>query len=108
MTRRIRELCAYAAEFSLLELRDLSARIATMIEDREQPPEPKKNPNRVVIEERRTPTTTLRLELVNCGKGACKGCGGGSRPSHGPYWYAYWKDKGRTRSRYIGKELPAA
>jgi hypothetical protein len=26
---------------------------------------------------------------------------------HGPYWYAYWKENGRTRSRYIGKEPPA-
>jgi hypothetical protein len=72
------------------------------------PAEPKKNPNRVVVEERHTPTATLRLELVACGKGACKSCGGGRRPSHGPYWYAYWKQDGRTRSRYIGKALPAA
>ena len=31
---------------------------------------------------------------------------GGRRPAHGPYWYAYWKEDGRTRSQYIGKELP--
>jgi hypothetical protein len=106
MTLRVRELCAVATEFSLPELRDLAARITAMIEARGQPPEPKKNPNRIVVEERRTPTATLRLELVACGKGACKRCAGGRSPSHGPYWYAYWKDKGRTRSRYIGKELP--
>lgn len=105
MTLRVSELCAVATEFSLPELRDLAARIAAMIDDREQPPEPKNNPNRAVVEERRTPTATLRLELVNCGKGACKACGG-RRPAHGPYWYAYWKENGRTKSRYIGKELP--
>jgi hypothetical protein len=44
---------------------------------------------------------------VNCGKGACKRCGGGRSPSHGPYWYAYYWQDGRTRSKYIGKELPA-
>ncbi|MBI3537057.1 MAG: hypothetical protein HY070_05820, partial [Chloroflexi bacterium] len=25
---------------------------------------------------------------------------------HGPYWYAYWKEEGRTRSRYVGRVLP--
>ena len=42
---------------------------------------------------------TYRLEKVFCGKG-CKGC------PHGPYWYGYWKEGGRTRSKYIGKMLP--
>lgn len=45
--------------------------------------------------------STLRLELVQCGKSTCK------KP-HGPYWYAYWKEGGRTRKRYIGKRLPHA
>jgi hypothetical protein len=59
-----------------------------------------------LIEKRRTPTATLRLEFVKYGKPACKRCAG--RPAHGPYWYAYWKQDGRTPSRYIGKELPKA
>jgi hypothetical protein len=74
------------------------------IEDAEQPPE--RNPNREIVGERRTPTGTLRFELVKCGKERCKRCAGG--PAHGPYWYAYWKRDGRTRSKYIGKQLPAA
>jgi hypothetical protein len=41
---------------------------------------------------------TYRLEKVFCGKG-CKGC------PHGPYWYGYWKEGGKTRSKYIGKRL---
>jgi hypothetical protein len=53
------------------------------------------------------PPVVSRLELVNCGKGACKHCGG-RRPVHGPYCTPIWKENGRTRSRYIGKELPAA
>ena len=44
---------------------------------------------------------TLRLELVLCGKGSCK-------KLHGPYWYAYWKERERTRKRYVGKHLPHA
>lgn len=38
----------------------------------------------------------IRVEFVNCGK-KCKSC------PHGPYLYAYWKQDGKTRSKYIGK-----
>jgi hypothetical protein len=105
MGPRVARIVASATRLTTPELRELAERIAAMIDDREKPVEPPINPNRVVVEERKTPTATLRRELVNCGKGACKSCGGGSRPSHGPYWYAYWKEDGRTRSKYIGKEL---
>lgn len=66
-----------------------------------------------VVQERRAATTrpavhaehtfgsiTLRYETVRCGKANCTRC------PHGPYWYAYWKENGRTRSRYIGRVLP--
>jgi hypothetical protein len=43
---------------------------------------------------------TYRLENVRCGKPGCKSC------PHGPYWYAYFRDGGRLKSRYIGRELP--
>jgi hypothetical protein len=43
---------------------------------------------------------TYRLEQVRCGKEGCTRC------PHGPYWYAYWREDGRLRSRYIGKQLP--
>lgn len=45
---------------------------------------------------------SYRLEHVRCGKRGCTRC------PHGPYWYAYWREGGRLRSRYIGKTLPAA
>jgi len=45
-------------------------------------------------------TVTYRLEPVRCGKQGGKTC------PHGPYWYAYWREDGRLRSRYIGKHLP--
>ncbi|MFN2544829.1 MAG: hypothetical protein ABR600_09725 [Actinomycetota bacterium] len=44
---------------------------------------------------------TYRQERVKCGRENCTRC------PHGPYWYAYWREEGRLRSRYIGKELPA-
>ncbi len=43
---------------------------------------------------------TYRQELVRCGRETCSRC------PHGPYWYAYWREGGRLRSRYIGKHLP--
>jgi hypothetical protein len=43
---------------------------------------------------------SYRLEHVRCGKQGCTRC------PHGPYWYAYWREEGRPRSRYIGKSLP--
>lgn len=45
-------------------------------------------------------TPSYRRQLVRCGKAGCTKC------PHGPYWYAYWREDGRIRSRYIGKELP--
>jgi hypothetical protein len=43
---------------------------------------------------------TYRQERVRCGREGCTTC------PHGPYWYAYWREGGRLRSRYIGKERP--
>jgi hypothetical protein len=42
---------------------------------------------------------TYRQERVRCGRKGCTRC------PHGPYWYAYWREAGRVRSRYIGKDL---
>jgi hypothetical protein len=51
-------------------------------------------------EEPGMPTVTYRQEQVRCGKAHCSTC------PHGPYWYAYWKEGGRTRKQYIGRHLP--
>ena len=44
---------------------------------------------------------TYRRESVRCGKPGCTTC------PHGPYWYAYYREGGRLKSRYIGKDLPS-
>ncbi|HWE61836.1 MAG TPA: tetratricopeptide repeat protein [Chloroflexota bacterium] len=44
-------------------------------------------------------------QFRRCGKQACLVCGPGM-PGHGPYWYAYWHEDGRTRSRYLGRVAP--
>ena len=52
------------------------------------------------------PKSTLRQELVLCGKAKC-------RKLHGPYWYGYWRGEGvegrggKVHKVYIGKHLPA-
>jgi len=46
---------------------------------------------------------TYRSEMVRCGKQGCK-CANGEL--HGPYWYAYWSEGGKTKSEYVGKHLP--
>jgi hypothetical protein len=53
---------------------------------------------REILEERQSGSMTYRLERVSCGKN-CKGC------PHGPYWYGYWREGGKTHSKYIGKNL---
>ena len=44
----------------------------------------------------------VRSQLVRCGKANCTRC------PHGPYWYAYWTEDGKRRSKYLGKleDLP--
>ncbi len=48
------------------------------------------------------PEVKLLRRAVKCGKAACTKC------PHGPYWYAYWWEEGKRRSRYLGKldEIP--
>ncbi len=45
------------------------------------------------------PKVNLKRRLVRCGKPTCGAC------PHGPYWYAYWTEGGRRRSRYVGRLL---
>ena len=45
------------------------------------------------------PNVSLRQQEVRCGKQGCTKC------PHGPYWYAYWTENGKRRSRYVGRLL---
>jgi hypothetical protein len=60
-------------------------------------------PRHRLVEEHKTVNKTYRLEEVRCGKKNCHCLEG---RLHGPYWYAYWTEGGRTRSQYVGKKLP--
>jgi hypothetical protein len=48
------------------------------------------------------PRVHLRRLMVRCGRRGCH-CRPGAR--HGPYWYAYWQENGRQRTRYVGVTL---
>jgi len=39
----------------------------------------------------------IRSQEVRCGKANCSRC------PHGPYFYAYWWEDGKRRTRYLGK-----
>ncbi len=49
-----------------------------------------------------SPDVKLRQQDVKCGKATCTTC------PHGPYWYAYWWEDGKRKSKYLGKleDLP--
>lgn len=57
---------------------------------------------REASEQRPRGEKTYRLVLTRCGKPNCK-CATGT--GHGPYWYAFWSEGGRTQSQYVGKKL---
>ena len=44
------------------------------------------------------PNATIRQEYVKCGNPDCQ-------KSHGPYFYAYWKQDKKLNKRYVGKNL---
>jgi hypothetical protein len=83
-------------EKQLAELQAIDARLNVVLEERRAAQN-----SAPVRAERQVGSITFRYETVRCGKENCSRC------PHGPYWYAYWKESGRTRSRYIGRTLPA-
>jgi DNA-binding SARP family transcriptional activator len=48
---------------------------------------------------------TYTQQFRRCGKPTCAPCASGAR-GHGPYWYAQWREAGRSRSCYLGKHPP--
>lgn len=83
------------SERELQKLRAIEARLKRVIQERRST-----LPHRAVTAEQQIGSITFRYETVRCGKANCTRC------PHGPYWYAYWKEAGRTRSRYVGRALP--
>jgi hypothetical protein len=50
---------------------------------------------------------TYQREKRRCNRAGCKCMAGEvSDVGHGPYWYAYWKEQGKVKSQYVGKQPP--
>ncbi len=77
------------------QLREIEERLRRAVQERRS-----SAPQRAVTAEQQFGSLTFRYETVRCGKANCTRC------PHGPYWYVYWKEGGRTRSRYVGRSLP--
>lgn len=58
-------------------------------------------PNKIneIVEGRIKGKVYLLRRLIKCGK-ECRRC------PHGPYWYGYYRSKGKFISFYLGKKLP--
>jgi len=86
------------------QLRKLDVWLHTLIERAGHAKRERPAPERNARKEKRAGQRTYRLQSVRCGSKKCR-CTSGEL--HGPYWYAYWSEGGRTRSQYVGKKLPA-
>jgi hypothetical protein len=85
------------------KLKKLYAWLPTLISAAEAEKRVGATTRRATRKRRQTINRTYCLERVRCGKENCK-CANGQL--HGPYWYAYWTEGGRTKSQYVGKKLP--
>lgn len=82
---------------SIAEKRQLLIWLQETIKDEAWTPPPVKSGRQIVGEPVKTSKGYRRQELVRCGKATCKSC------PHGPYWYEYWSEGGKRRSKYLGK-----
>lgn len=108
MTRRSNfdKLRADLHKLNLNQARQLYAELGEIVGALQQQattPEPAEK-GREVVEVQHLENRIYQLERVRCGKAGCK-CAGENGELHGPYWYAYWRDDGKLKSRYVGKQL---
>ena len=99
----LREIKKTITALSPRQLANLDAWLHELIDAAEVKKTTGSATSRQVPEERNAVNKTYRLEGVRCGKKNCR-CAEGRL--HGPYWYAYWTEGGKTRSQYVGKKLP--
>ena len=91
--KTIKKILGLVEKFNLDELLDLRFELQERIEhltERERE-----------TTQTKEPTITKREEWRKCGKANCRCQTEGEL--HGPYVYEYWKENGKTKSRYIGK-----
>ena len=94
--KTIRKVMKLIEDFTVDELLDLRFDLEERIESLKQEISASTN------DQEKERKTTIREEYKRCGKPSCRCNTEGEL--HGPYLYEYWKEDGRTRSRYIGKQ----
>ncbi|MBW4694253.1 MAG: hypothetical protein KME27_21115 [Lyngbya sp. HA4199-MV5] len=109
MTKRSNfdKLRADLHKLNLDQARQLYAELGAIVQALEQQSrtsEPGGTKGREVVEVQHLGDRLYQLERIRCGKVGCK-CAGENGELHGPYWYAYWRDNGKLKSRYVGKQL---
>jgi hypothetical protein len=97
MVMRLREVKRSVSSLSFRQLVKLDAWLHGLMETAERAG------SREAVAEHHIGHKTYQSEMVRCGKKGCR-CSRGEM--HGPYWYAYWTEGRKTRSEYVGKELP--
>ena len=101
------KLRAALLQLNLEQAKQLYVELGAILQALEQAtstPNTVKGTSREVVETQRLGERLYQLERVRCGKVGCK-CAGENGELHGPYWYAYWRDDGKLKSRYVGKRL---
>jgi hypothetical protein len=59
------------------------------------------------VETRNYQGKTYVFQRRRCGRTDCSCMDGEvSEVGHGPYWYAYWHESGKTQNHYVGKRPP--
>ena len=104
MKRSPRAIKKDLQELSLVELRQMEIWLKQLLPKAENTASPaSKNTNvKIQVEDFIDDGKTYRLQYIRCGKETCK-CALGEL--HGPYWYAYWFENGKTRSKYLGTKI---
>ena len=99
------KLRAALHQLNLEQAKQLYAELGTIVQTLQQSTSHDSvDKGREVVEVQHWDDRLYQLERVRCGKIGCK-CAGENGELHGPYWYAYWRDEGKLKSRYIGKQL---
>ena len=101
------KLRAALYQLNLEQAKQLYIELGVIVQGLEQAastPDAVKVNSQEVVETQRLSACHYQLERVRCSNVGCK-CADEHGELHGPYWYAYWRDDGKLRSRYVGKHL---
>jgi hypothetical protein len=90
-------------DLTLHQLEELNGLVRQFIQQAKEGEKRRASLKREIVEEKVRDNRTYRLVSIRCGKENCK-CA--TEQAHGPYWYAFWWEDGKTRSTYIGKKRP--